>query len=434
MRRFPLPRRLVKVLQRFALKRPVRETSGTVECEPSQATQRPVTPHVVAYYPRFETQKDLDNHFHRACWYLPRYEGVVEHVVLAGAPGLVPGKRVAHMCGPRGAIDHVQVIDGGRRYEEALAGADIILCWKDFDRAAERFPEATHKLLNVATEDVNAIEYGRYCSIHWRLMSGASRRRLLAGHHARFRKAADTIFGANPRSAVVFGTGPSIDRCYDFDFSGQVVIACNSIVRSDTIMDHIRPDFICAGDVVSHFGVSAYAARFREDLVGAIAKRKFWFLTTAQFGLLFMLQYPEVADRVILCDQTSDGPVFDLLRNWGLPKLDSTLNIHMLPLAATFSDRIFILGCDGKDADAAKNEDFWAHSSSAQYHDLVESGHLCHPTFDSRRQATTHDRYLESVRRTLEEGDRHGKIYCTLAPSRTPGLDTRYDPGSFSVK
>src|SRR5213076_14180 len=59
--------------------------------------------------------------------------------------------------------------------------------------------------------------------------------------------------------AYVFGTGPSLARATEFDFSHGVRIVCNSIVRNPELLAHIRPHFIAASDFVFHFGPSRYA-------------------------------------------------------------------------------------------------------------------------------------------------------------------------------
>ena len=74
----------------------------------------------------------------------------------------------------------------------------------------------------------------------------------------------------------------------------------------------------------------------------------------------------------------TDKPNTDLLSHWGLPKLDSVLNIHMLPIASTVAKRLTLIGFDGKSPTSYDNEDFWGHSATAQYHEFVDTGHAMH--------------------------------------------------------
>jgi hypothetical protein len=249
---------------------------------------------------------------------------------------------------------------------------------------------------------------------------------LLESSHSRFKKFAMDVRNKNYCGAAVFGTGPSVETANQFDFSNCYTHACNTVVQSKELLDVIDPDIISAGDVVSHFGVSAYAQKFREDLASAMSERGFYFLTTAQFGYLFMVHYPELKDKILLCEQRGFIINCDLEKDWNLPIMDSTFNIHMMPSAFTMSDTVFVLGCDGKNPDDSKNEDFWEHSAKAQYHDLVDSGHLAHPTFDIHRQRSTWDGYVSSVIQTCGLSEAlYGKKIISLAQSYTPGLTER---------
>ena len=131
---------------------------------------------------------------------------------------------------------------------------------------------------------------------------------------------------------------------------------------------------------------------------------------------------------MILVEQQTDEQNFDLTQLFCLPKLDSTFNIHMLPIIHTFCDNILILGCDGK-SKTRNNEDFWAHAQEAQYFDLVDTGHKCHPTFDINRKKNTYDRYQDSVIHSVVEGQkRHGKRYYTLQQSYIDALEDKRLP------
>jgi len=385
----------------------------------------------IVYFPAFESPEALTNHYHRAAWYLPRVPNRCESVDMffvrrAGAPE--PGARPECMAPPPNPPGNLRLRRGRLRNALALLSADCALFW---DRPPSRTGASVLEFLlgprwaHVATEDFAAVEYGAYCGLLWnQLATKKERSRIIRRHRERFTAHASRLLEERIEAACVFGTGPSLSAAYDFDFSNTLCIVCNSIVQDERLLDHIQPRFICAGDVVSHFGVSAYAHRFRADLVRALLNRDLHLLTTAPYGFLLLQHYPEIAHKVFLVEHGPDGPVFDLRATYALPRLDSTLNIHMLPLAATFSKTVWLLGCDGK-APAGDREDFWAHAARAQYHDLVDSSHACHPTFDVHRQLGTYERYKRSVSTTLREGERQGIVYRSLRPSFIPGIAER---------
>lgn len=386
--------------------------------------------HRVSYHPAFNNTAQLSNHYHRARWYLPFVKNHCEQVTLYQSCGDTIDSIPDYMAPPPAHSDHIQIRLGVLRNFIALLGSDLVLIWEKGYNSKYLIFLARFcgiKVVNVATEDLGAREYGAYASLIWLyLNTEAQRDDVLAKHNDKFAQLANRVQAERFEKACVFGTGPSLAGAYDIDLSNTLNIVCNSIVQDEKLLDYLNPKFICAGDVVSHFGVSAYAHRFRNDLINALNTRDITFVTTASFGALFLYHYPDLEDKVVLVPQTSDEPVFDLQEHFGTPRLDSTLNIHMLPLAATFCKKIWILGCDGKADDDGDNEDFWTHASEAQYHELVDSGLQCHPTFDIHRQLTTYDQYLKSTQWTIEEGEKaHAIHYSCLAPSTIPSLKNR---------
>ena len=385
---------------------------------------------MLIYYPVFSDARELTSHFFRAAWYLPAVDGVSRRVVMPAAEGLTVGECPEAMAEPRPqAGSHIEVLNGPSEatLNGLLSEAEAVFLWKPVSEATRRrLAEGGAQLFDVATDDLAGTEYGTYCGALWKCTPERDQADVLRRSHEAFRRIAAATWAKGYDKAVVFGTGPSIDKAETFDFSSCFTHVCNTIVQDRDLIDHIDPDMISAGDVVSHFGVSAYAGRFRDDLRAVMRERDCAFLTTAQFGYLLWVHEPELRDRILLCDQGPAMPNFDLLSNWQLPGLDSVLNIHMLPTAATLFNEVFVLGCDGQNPDPSKNEDFWQHSARSQYHDLVDSGHRCHPTFAKHRERATWRRFQNSVKLSLDVGEAYfGKSFTSLAPSFTPGLAER---------
>ncbi len=382
---------------------------------------------IVAYYPVFDDPDQYRSHIHRARWYLPYSRGVVDEVVFGVTEGFPPQSRPAHFCSPRQPTDHIRTFVDRQEYLRYLRRASLVLVWRKLGPSSRANPSiAGKRLVNVNTNDPKAMEWGSYCNIHWRMSNRKRRYALLHASHERFRSLVRDLGFQRLEKSLVLGTGPSVEQVFDYDVSDCIGIVCNSIVKDNELLAHVKPSFITAGDAVSHFGVSRYAEQFREDLARALVSHDLVLLTTAKYGDLLQVHYPELQDRVLLCSQESNEPNYDLVSRWDLPRLDSTLNVHMLPLAATVSDQIYMLGLDGKRPDGVNNEDFWGHSSRAQYHDLVETGHLAHPMFDVRRQRVTESLFRDSTMRTIALGEaRHSKRYYSLAPSYTPAIGTR---------
>jgi FkbM family methyltransferase len=392
----------------------------------------------ISYFPRFDSVDELTNHFFRAAWYLTGAASTITQVTLGVTSNDISVAQAPDFfCAAEASLDALSLEPAEMSYLEKVLASQLVLVWKDISAAAlarlrALIPNA--QIFTVATHALSATEYGNYCKAQWTLLERSERERLLMESKTRFTSSLARLRAEGKEAAAVFGTGPSIEKAFDYDFSKCATIVCNTIVADDELLDHVKPAFICAGDVVSHFGVSRYAERFRTDLVRVLRTRDILFFTSAPFGYLLAAKFPDIADKIIFCEQRHNGANTDLESVWALPKLDSTLNIHMLPIASTFAKAIFVLGCDGKNPDASKNEDFWAHSPRTHYHDLVDTGHQSHPTFDQRRQASTFNRYVDSTEESFQAGESQGRIYFAIEPSFTPALKARPVPPRFLAK
>lgn len=393
----------------------------------------------VCYYPRFENSEDLTHHYFKASWYLPFVENYCEAVTLYQKYRLKHNSKAGPCPVDMGQLEncrqHIKVDFGIVSFIKKLIQSGCVLCWKNDRRdfVLKIMKLAGLKIINVDTFDPSSIEYGNYCNLIWEhLLPDWLKMDILQEHATKFRYTVGTkITQKSYNRACVFGTGPSLEDAKNFNFKDCLTVVCNTIIQSNALLEHIQPDFITAGDVVSHFGVSKYAFQFRNDLIRQLKNRDMWFITTARFGYLFITNHPEIANKTILIDQTLGGPNFDLIKMFGLPYLDSTLNIHMLPIAATFVKEIYLLGVDGKSKNRS-NEDFWAHAKGIQYNDLVQTGHRCHPTFDLNRQCHTMDRFLHSISDTINKGESdNGIFYCSLRPSNINVLQERSIPSDW---
>lgn len=383
----------------------------------------------VVYFPYFDSQESLNDHYHRAVWYLPFKKKACEKVCFFCRQSVDISARPDHMCTDFNEnIDHIKVLSSRLLFFYFILSSRVLLCWNNYNPITALFLKYLgYNIVNVATNDFSAKEYGAYCGILWdALVPIKEKRKFRKRQYVSFHSVCESIKLSNFESACVFGTGPSLEGAYNFDFSKMLSIVCNSIVQNGALLKHINPCFVTAGDVISHFGVSRYAMQFRIDLKKALDRSNMLFVTTAKFGYLFIQHYPELEINSILIEQFVKEPVLNLTKMFYLPFLDSTLNIHMLPLANTFCEKIFFLGVDGK-SDTRDNEDHWAHAKGAQYHELVNTGHLCHPTFSKNREAGSYEKFNRSVKLTIEIGERYyDKKYLALNSSKIDILYSRY--------
>jgi hypothetical protein len=333
------------------------------------------------------------------------------------------------MGGSPSTGDHIVLKKGSLAFIVALLRSKELVVWKMGSRGRRlvRFLVVLGKRASyVATDDVEGREYAVYSELLWWMLSESEREKIIRENRARFNAYAERIKAIDLDKAFIFGNGPSLEKAIEFDFSDGLRIMCNSIVSNHRLLNHVRPHFLVAGDPLSHFGVSTYADKYRQDLFEALSKFDIGLVIPEFQGFILVANYPEYADRIFLVPLKAKVPNYDMVVNYRLPLFWSVLNAAMLPLAATFVDDVYLLGCDGKSTKTS-NEDFWAHARGVQYDDLVAMGHACHPTFDIHRRS--HPEYVRvqlDLAHTIIMGEQlHFKKYKVLSPSNMVPLDSR---------
>ena len=395
-----------------------------------QLLRRPITTPSVAYSCRFDSVESLTNHWHRAIWYLPYVEGLLDRVHFTVKRGIAPGLRPKCMgtvvCGD----SHLQITNSRLRGFLHIMTARVVLVWRrDIPWWLRVLGILGWRVVRVETGNPCVHEWGEYARLMWTLRTTEQQREIIHRNHEKLKRVEKEIAETTPKSTILLaGTGPSLAMAALWKCKNAIGIGCNTIVASPEAMDAISIRFLTAGDCVSHFGVSKYAEKFRDQMRTAMLEREIYLLTTAQFGQLLIDHSPELANLTILVPQDVDmlAPNHDLIEDFRLPALDSTLNIHMLPLAATLGSDIHMIGFDGRAPDLGREEDFWEHNLETQYSQaLVETGHQCHPTFDMHRKAVTLNRYIRSTQHSMAHMEAHSISVRCLAHSYTPSIQLR---------
>jgi hypothetical protein len=184
----------------------------------------------------------------------------------------------------------------------------------------------------------------------------------------------------NKNKVYIFGTGPSLDKAFNYDFSDGYTIACNTIVKNKNLFNKIKPDFLVATDAIFHFDNNLYANKFREDLKKRLKENKdFKFVFGNIFYPVAIRYFFDYKDRLIGISMKNNIDFNnDLINNYFFPNQGNVLTMVLLPLAATLSKNIFLFGFDGR-----KKEDklFWKHAKSASYDNYIRDIIKKHPAF-----------------------------------------------------
>lgn len=280
-------------------------------------------------------------------------------------------------------------------FRKEIRFVNLILVWNkdDVDRAKE-IARPGEKVVNVDKHDPESQEYGKLASLSWdHVFPRPEKDKLLNRSLDKLRELREDWRTSYPTaSSLVATTGPSYSIEERIDSSGALVIACNSIVSDPDFFQRHNPLFFVFGDGAHHAGASKPAQAFREDLRDRLIEfPDFYVVTTDKFAGVLEPMFSDHWDRFLFFRQSGKRkPAVDLTRQRTLPSYDSVLTIHMLPLAYTFTERIFLIGTDGINPNG-DNEDFWAHEKKFRYGDAVGLVHRAHPTFEYHRSVRLRD-------------------------------------------
>lgn len=198
------------------------------------------TPHdtclKIAYYPPFDSAEDYTNHYYRACWYFPSTDQrevtvtlpLMSAVTLADIPDYFDGNIARYDC------DHILgiTVESDRLYHDA----HVILLWQSVTDDAYKAIKSKFKnkrIYTVATHCVEANEFGNYASVLWDGLGYKRKQNILKKSEKIFRQHHNEKNQAAPiNEAVIIGTGPSVDKVFNYDLKGRFIIGCNSVVKS----------------------------------------------------------------------------------------------------------------------------------------------------------------------------------------------------------
>ena len=244
--------------------------------------------------------------------------------------------------------------------------------------------------------------------------------------------------GSRPRrpgaSAFVLATGPSARLVDPEAVSADVRITCNSAVRDLDLLRALRPDVICFGDPVFHYGPSRYAAAFRRDLLRAVDETDALLVTPELWAGLLLAHHPELAERLIILRVLKGKPAW----HWPTPErmtvrmTNNVLTQPMLPIAFALSDQVEIAGCDGRQP---TENYFWRHNARTQYaDDLMATAFDAHPAFfRDRDYADYYDEHCQQLEELLAAGEAAGKSAVGRDAELHPGAEPPGSADSYRV-
>src|SRR3990172_74613 len=396
----------------------------------------------VAYHPVFEALPDLVDQCYRASWYIPVRSGC--EVVFPIGPRLSPPTRdeleklrPTYMPELAPDIRHFRFVRVANRsgHVALLRRSRNILFWRSPGAwAAKLFPlfspASSSRFSLVDRQGPRFDEAGHYASLLHRMLPAADAHSLVESSAGRF-DAGVADLRLRFKRAYVFATGPSVQSVMSHDFSDGARVVCNTIVKNDQLLAHIRPHFIVAADSAYYFGCTRYADAFRRDLRRAVQVWDAWFVVPDICAPLLLANYPELEDRLLAIPYAYGQavPNLDLAREFcvssgkGSHHARTILQQLLVPLGSTLADDVVIAAADGR---SKSSQRFWNHDPASQYVDLMETLEQGHPGyFAGVNFQDYYDQHCISLEHLLSYGESVGKHYTSLTPSLIPALQKR---------
>lgn len=231
--------------------------------------------------------------------------------------------------------------------------------------------------------------------------------------------------------AYIIGTGPSLSKASEIDWSDGYRIVCNTIVKDQIMWKHINPQFIVAGDAIYHFGSNNFALSFIDDLIKRLRESNTFFIYPFYFHSYVSRVLEEFKDRLIPIPIVDRDLIhISLLKDFRLPdSIGNVLNLLLLPIATTLSKNVFLFGFDGR---APNDKLFWTNSSKHTYEDKLVEIIKQHPKFfDFHVPKQGENNYVNDVHghkleKILITAEKEGWSFVMMHKSWTETLNRRF--------
>ena len=391
----------------------------------------------IFYYPAIESLEDWNDCLSRAAWYLFPYLDQISKIHVPVAENLPHSVEVPDYMDPAIAnrlpalMAKVKTMvdrdDRAHLLADMEMQADLLLIWKwPQDKAEIEQLKATLVTFQPPRRHYKVDRWSMQYEGSYYLWLGEHcfpDEQLIERSRSAFARFAASV---HKKKAYVLGTGPSLSLTEEMDLSDGDVIVCNSIVKNRSLMYHLQPKVLTAGDPIFHAGCSRYAAQFRQELCQVFNEFPdlYLFVPMRDYRIYLSFLSAEHTERLVALPFNKEAPYnVDLKTNFYSNGTPNVLTLLMLPVTATFYDEIYIGGCDGRPLD--ENNYFWKHDPKAQFNDKMENIKVVHPSFfeiQYNDYYLNHCSILEKYIRAIEKG---GRFVYGLTPSYIPALNKR---------
>ena len=227
---------------------------------------------------------------------------------------------------------------------------------------------------------------------------------------------------------VILGNGPSAELVFSEPYAHLPVIVCNTAVKSARLRPRIAG--ICIADALYFVAPTPYTRVFHGALREALAQKPFPVVIDGDHEEFYRRHCPWIPPQDLLpvimekhAKQSADFRIAPVQ----YPQY-SVFPGLMLPFAASFYQKLYLIGFDGKDPNA-KNY-FWRHSDEFQFHGELPSVKTHDLGFFAGNDDDFYNRFALEYSNQLEVvltlAEKMGREIIMTHPSFVPSLARRY--------
>ena len=385
----------------------------------------------ILLYPGFRTEEELADIYGRCCWYIPDMREA--NVIFPVCGFRVPEKLnmpeyFGVQCEPEFRASFVEYSENAELMK-LYYSADFILVWNENMNKMEKhnLGAVSKRILEVdRTSELSRYEAYHFAILRHELMSHQEQAAIKEECYHKLLKLKPEL---ESEKAYVFGTGPSLAESFNFDFKDGLRIVCNGIMKNEKLLEHINPHILIGTDPALHYGVSKYAARFRERLVAAMEKYGACLFVTMGYYPLIIKHYPHLKDRIIgvpTVPPKVENISLEFDKKFQVACYANVLTLFLLPLGTTFAREINILGCDGRESEVVSSGDnpspFWKHHSESEFEDVYNTLKEAHPSFFMLDYEDWYEGHCANTEKLIQRGLEMGKRFKCLTTTYIPVL------------
>lgn len=389
----------------------------------------------IGFYPDFESREAYADHFYRMLWYLNPIVNSIDKIFIPAKFLVDKLPQIPDYLDPKSAKfytyfkNKLMFLDSAdeKSLVKHLQKTNIVLLWNTSDSERDKIPQTPFKK-EIKNKKIWKIDHNkeRFAGSFY-LYCGEQNNR----EYSEYLEKSKSLFyelteKITSKNGFIFGTGPSLSQmAHNFNFYDGETIACNSMVKNKTLMEYLHPRIIVVADPIFHAGCSTYAAKFRKYLCEALSYFQSYLIVPMRDLHIYKKNLDgDFQNRIIgIPFQKSEQPNLNLKNKFHVTTANNILTIFLLPVAATFFDKIYVLGCDGRPLE--ENTYFWQHDKSSQITDKMGAIQKAHPGFFN---IDYNDYYLEhcnTLEKWISTAESLDKQVINLTPSYIPALKKR---------